>query len=73
MAYFIEPNKMPIYTGTGDESTDIGAHLAGFVCGFAGGIVLTRLAPVFESARLQLLCGLLAPGLVAAAWWLALG
>ena len=61
------------YTGTGDESTDIGAHLAGFVCGFGSGIVLTRFAPVFESARLQLHCGLLAPGLVAAAWWLALG
>lgn len=60
------------YTGTGDESTDIGAHLAGFVCGFAGGFVLTRFAAVFESFRLQWLCGLLAPGVIAVAWWLAL-
>jgi membrane associated rhomboid family serine protease len=31
-----------MYTGTGDENTDIGAHLMGFVCGFAGGMLLTR-------------------------------
>lgn len=60
------------YTGTGDESTDIGAHLAGFVCGFAGGILLTRFAGVFERARVQLACGLAAPGVIALAWWLAL-
>ena len=59
------------YTGTGDASTDIGAHLAGFVCGFAGGIVLTRFAGVFENLRLQIACGLAAPGIVALAWWLA--
>lgn len=60
------------YTGTGDESTDIGAHLAGFVCGFGGGILLTRAAPVFASARLQWLCGALSPLVLVAAWWLAL-
>lgn len=57
------------YTGTGDESTDIGAHLAGFVCGFAGGILLTRLSVAFDRARVQLACGLAAPGILAAAWW----
>ncbi len=31
-----------MYTGTGDDNTDIGAHLMGFVCGFAGGMLLTR-------------------------------
>lgn len=60
------------YTGTGDESTDIGAHLAGFVCGFAGGIVLTRFAPMFQNHRLQWLCGIAAPLALAGAWWLAL-
>ncbi|MDZ7645053.1 MAG: rhomboid family intramembrane serine protease [Woeseiaceae bacterium] len=60
------------YTGTGDESTDIGAHLAGFVCGFGGGILLTRAAAVFEAARLQWICGTLAPVLIGGAWLLAL-
>jgi membrane associated rhomboid family serine protease len=59
------------YTGTGDESTDIGAHLGGFVCGFAGGILLTRFAAVFASTRLQWLCGALTPAIFVAAWWLA--
>lgn len=60
------------YTGTGDESTDIGAHLAGFVCGFAGGILLTRFAGLFRSRRVQMACGLAAPLVIAAAWWFAL-
>ncbi|ANO52266.1 hypothetical protein BA177_14680 [Woeseia oceani] len=60
------------YTGTGDESTDIGAHLGGFVCGFAGGFLLTRAAAVFERASVQWLCGAAAPLLVVVAWWLAL-
>ncbi len=60
------------YTGTGDESTDIGAHLAGFVCGFAGGIGLTRVAGVLARPAAQWLSGLLAVGIVAAAWAIAL-
>ncbi|MBT8096660.1 MAG: rhomboid family intramembrane serine protease [Woeseia sp.] len=60
------------YTGTGDESTDIGAHLAGFVCGFGSGIVLTHLSRVFRDGRLQMLCGIAAPALLVGAWWLAL-
>lgn len=60
------------YTGTGDESTDIGAHLAGFVCGFGFGIVLTHVAATFRDSRLQWLCGIAAPALIASAWWLAL-
>ncbi len=60
------------YTGTGDESTDIGAHLAGFICGFGGGIVLTHFSSWFREARLQWLCGLAAPCILIGAWWLAL-
>ncbi|MGB5246442.1 MAG: rhomboid family intramembrane serine protease [Woeseia sp.] len=60
------------YTGTGDESTDIGAHLAGFVCGFGAGIVLTHLAALFRDGRVQWLSGLAAPLILAGAWWLAL-
>lgn len=60
------------YTGTGDESTDIGAHLMGFVCGFGGGILLTRLSAVFASVRVQLACGLATPAILVVAWWLAL-
>ncbi len=59
------------YTGTGDESTDIGAHLGGFVCGFASGILLTRFAGVFADNRLQWLCGIITPAIIASAWWLA--
>jgi membrane associated rhomboid family serine protease len=60
------------YTGTGDENTDIGAHLAGFACGFLAGIVLTRFAPAFASGRLQTICGLAAALLMASAWLIAL-
>jgi len=60
------------YTGTGDESTDIGAHLAGFVCGMVAGILLTRVAPLFARHGLQLQLGLLAPLIRAWTWWLAL-
>jgi len=60
------------FTGTGDENTDIGAHLAGFVCGFAAGIVLTRVARGFGSRRLQWLCGSTALLLIVAAWAAAL-
>lgn len=60
------------YTGTGDESTDIGAHLVGFVCGFAAGIFLTRLQKFLTSARLQRLSGGATIGLLALAWVIAL-
>ena len=60
------------YTGTGDEQTDIGAHLAGFLCGFAAGIALTLAARYLASPRLQAICGALAAALILAAWAAAL-
>ena len=56
------------YTGTGDAQTDIGAHLAGFVCGFAAGIALTFTATRLGGARLQAICGAAAGAIVVAAW-----
>ena len=60
------------YTGTGDENTDIGAHLAGFACGFAAGMLLIRAAPRLNSGRLQATCGVLALALIVGSWSLAL-
>ncbi len=60
------------YTGTGDESTDIGAHLGGFVCGFAAGIFLTLVQKYLGNAQLQSLSGLAAIGLLTLAWVIAL-
>jgi membrane associated rhomboid family serine protease len=60
------------YTGTGDANTDVGAHLAGFVCGFAGGMVLSRIPPIRGMRRVQRICGVTALILVALAWLLAL-
>ncbi len=60
------------YTGTGDARTDIGAHLAGFVCGFAGGIALTFTARHLGGPRLQAICGAAAVALILAAWGAAL-
>lgn len=61
------------FTGTGDESTDIGAHLAGFLTGLAAGIGLTQVADRLAGQRLQQACGGIAAALLAAAWLLALG
>jgi len=60
-----------MYTGTGDENTDIGAHLMGFLCGFAGGILLTRLRHKLTDARWQAAAALLAITSVAGAWLIA--
>lgn len=60
------------YTGTGTENTDIGAHLAGFVCGFIAGVLLIRAAPLLDSARLQKISGLLSIALIAGSWMIAL-
>jgi len=61
-----------MFTGTGDENTDIGAHLMGFVCGFATGMLLTILGRMPAPARTQTMAGAAALGLVAAAWIIAL-
>jgi membrane associated rhomboid family serine protease len=60
------------FTGTGDENTDIGAHLAGFVCGFLGGTLLTAAASRLASRRLQIICGAAALGILLLAWTVAL-
>ena len=61
-----------MFTGTGDENTDIGAHLMGFVCGFGVGMLLTVLGRMPAPARIQYAAGSVAIGLVALAWVLAL-
>lgn len=58
------------FIGTGDEQTDIFAHLAGFLAGLAGGAALDRLGGVRPGhARLQTLAGAGAAALLALAWW----
>jgi rhomboid protease GluP len=61
-----------MYTGTGGPNTDIGAHLLGFVCGFAAGMLLIRLGPVRKDSRSQLKAGALAYGLILSSWIIAL-
>lgn len=61
------------YTGTGDENTDVGAHLWGFVAGLGAGVLLARVAPRrLGSRRLQIAAGLLCLALVVCAWLVAL-
>ena len=61
-----------MYTGTGGENTDIGAHLLGFVCGFAAGLIMIRLGKIPKDARTQLVAGAIAFGLVLLSWTIAL-
>jgi len=61
-----------MYTGTGDENTDIGAHLFGFVCGFSGGMLLTLAKDRILETRWQMLGGIGAALLIVAAWSIAL-
>lgn len=60
------------YTGTGDENTDIGAHLAGFVCGFATGMLLLRFVEIFSERRVQFVAGLAAITAITGSWIIAL-
>jgi membrane associated rhomboid family serine protease len=57
-----------MYTGTGDANTDIGAHLMGFLSGFGGGMLMTKMAGVIASPRAQLLFGAAAIAVIALAW-----
>jgi hypothetical protein len=61
-----------MFTGTGDENTDIGAHLLGFVCGFGGGMLLTVIGKMPAPPRVQSISGAMALGLIAIAWVVAL-
>lgn len=60
------------YTGTGGPNTDVGAHLAGFVCGFGSGMIVTRLKDFSGNSRIQLVSGLLALLIIFIAWTIAL-
>jgi rhomboid protease GluP len=61
-----------MYTGTGGENTDIGAHLLGFVSGFAAGLIMIRLGKIPKDARTQLVAGAIAFGLILLSWTIAL-
>ncbi len=61
-----------MYTGTGDERTDIGAHLMGFLCGLFAGMLLTVAREHLSDRRLQLFCGFAAIALIIGAWLVAI-
>jgi len=61
-----------MYTGTGGENTDIGAHFLGFVCGFGAGLILIRLGKLPQDRRAQLYAGASAFGLIFFSWAIAL-
>ena len=61
-----------MYSGTGDENTDIGAHLFGFLCGFIGGLLLTIAGKRILEDRWQRLSTFAAVLLVSCAWAVAL-
>jgi membrane associated rhomboid family serine protease len=60
------------YTGTGDENTDIGAHLAGFGCGFLAGILLTYGYRYVPDRRVQSAAAAAALAIIVVAWAAAL-
>jgi membrane associated rhomboid family serine protease len=60
------------YTGTGDADTDIGAHLAGFACGFLSGAAITAVYRFVPDPRIQKFSAAAAVAIVLAAWTAAL-
>ena len=62
-----------MYTGTGGENTDIGAHLMGFVGGFAGGMLLTRLGQRLYDDGVQKGAAVAAVAALVLAWLAAFG
>ncbi|HUF73337.1 MAG TPA: rhomboid family intramembrane serine protease [Gammaproteobacteria bacterium] len=59
------------FTGAGGVDTDIGAHLLGFVAGFAGGLVVARTGfPMARTVRTLSACA--AGAIVAVAWAIAI-
>lgn len=61
-----------MYTGTGGENTDIGAHLMGFLCGFGGGMLLSSVRGRLLDGNLQRVSGVIAGVIVCGAWIVAL-
>jgi hypothetical protein len=62
-----------MYTGTGDENTDIGAHLMGFVCGFTGGMLLTRVRDRLADPHWQRVAAGATAAILILAWIAAFG
>lgn len=61
------------FLGTGGERTDVPAHLSGFVSGLLVGTIYGKLGDRIQmGSRVQLLFGLTATAIVAAAWLIAL-
>jgi len=59
--------------GTGDERTDIVAHLTGFIAGFVpGGILGLKVRTITTTVRREFALGGLALSAIVAAWSLAL-
>ncbi len=57
------------YTGTGDENTDVMAHLTGFIAGFGCGYLHGEIdAPQRFESKSQWIAGLAALGLIAVSW-----
>lgn len=61
-----------MYTGTGGENTDVGAHLLGFICGFGSGMLLTRFGDLPSDRHSQTIAGAAAIGLLLLSWTIAL-
>ena len=60
------------YTGTGDENTDVGAHLVGFVCGFGSGIIMSAWSGIRVQWKWQIAAGIVTLAILADAWLIAL-
>ncbi len=61
-----------MYTGTGGENTDVGAHLMGFLCGLGGGILLSPMRTRLVNAKLQAVSGFITIAIICGAWIVAL-
>lgn len=61
-----------MYTGTGGERTDIGAHLMGFLFGLGAGMLLTSVRERLDDRRLQQVAGMAALLLIGGAWAMAI-
>lgn len=60
------------YTGSGDERTDVGAHLTGFISGGLLGLAFARLdTSKLAPARIQFSAGTIAAMLLGGSWYLA--
>ena len=69
--FTVHPESRQMRTGTGGPNTDVGAHLLGFLCGLAAGMLLTPLRQQLTQPRWQNYAATLAVTLVTFAWVLA--